>query len=951
MKIKNIITWTFFCGFGIYAQPVVEHSPLFPSLDKPIVITFYADRGSKGLSGHNGDVYAHTGVITDKSTRPSDWKYVKTSWGQNTNSTKLTRIASNEYQFIINDIREYYGVPSSERIIKLAFVFRSADTSKEGKDSGGEDIFISLYENSINLALISPKLSDLEPFIVNQDTVVAIKAKAVTVGSSISSITLSVNGSNVKSSINDSISYLLELNSPGIRLVDIVALDQLDRSDTLSFQIIYNDDVIVEPLPLGVKDGINYNADGSVTLVLHAPYKDFVYVIGDFNNWEIDSNYLMKRTSFDNDTRWWITVNNLQHNKEYLFQYLVDGKLRIADPYTEKVVDPLNDIFIPKSVYPDPISYPFEKTNQIASVIQPGKEDYNWKSLNYNTPNKNDLIIYEMLVRDFVEDHHYLTLIDTLDYLQNLGINAIELMPINEFEGNNSWGYNPSFLFAPDKYYGTSDELKQFIDACHKRGIAVLLDLVINHSYSSSPFVRLYTDGKPTNENPWFNRDHNFANRDAHWGNDWDHESAHTQQIFKRAIDHWMQKYKVDGFRFDFTKGIGNNYKSLSDAWGSLYDKERINLLKQIADNVWSNNSNGIVIMEHLAEDREDRELADYGILLWANANFNFSEAIMGYNGGNNSSLSWTYFKNRGWSSANMVTYMESHDEERVIYKALNYGNSNGNYNVKNLNTSLERLKSAGSILFLLPGPKMIWQFGEVGYDISIDYNGRLGRKPIKWNYLNELNRKNIYNTWSYLIGLRKKHSIFSDPQSKIDTWLNNSIKKIQYSLGKENAILITNFDVKTLQTSVTLPSAGHWYHATLGEKIYIEDNELDVSIPAGTFLLMTDFEIDYLPKGQAKLSVEEIIMPKSLTLHSNYPNPFNGRTSVKIDIDKDNAGYIDLDVYDISGRKIDSIHNGIINKGSHILSWDASNFSAGIYFLKLSAKNSQQTIKLLYVK
>ena len=146
----------------------------------------------------------------------------------------------------------------------------------------------------------------------------------------------------------------------------------------------------------------------------------------------------------------------------------------------------------------------------------------------------------------------------------------------------------------------------------------------------------------------------------------------------------------MDGFRFDFTKGIGNNYKSLSDAWGSLYDKERINLLKQIADNVWSNNSNGIVIMEHLAEDREDRELADYGILLWANANFNFSEAIMGYNGGNNSSLSWTYFKNRGWSSANMVTYMESHDEERVIYKALNYGNSTGNYNVKNLNTSLE---------------------------------------------------------------------------------------------------------------------------------------------------------------------------------------------------------------------------------------------------------------------
>ena len=248
----------------------------------------------------------------------------------------------------------------------------------------------------------------------------------------------------------------------------------------------------------------------------------------------------------------------------------------------------------------------------------------------------------------------------------------------------------------------------------------------------------------------------------------------------------------------------------------------------------------------------------------------------------------------------------------------------------------------------------MIWQFGEVGYDISIDYNGRLGKKPIKWNYLNELNRKNIYNTWSYLVSLRKKHSIFSDPQSKIDTWLNSSIKKIQYSLGEENAILITNFDVKTLQTSVSLPSAGHWYHATLGEKIYVEDNELVVSIPAGTFLLMTDFEIDYLPKGQAKLSVEEIIMPKSLRLHSNYPNPFNPKTVIRYDLPKEAT--VKILIYDMLGRLVTTLADNKHSAGFKQVHWDATNrfgkkVSAGLYLYTIQADDFRQTKKMILLK
>ncbi|WP_243664309.1 alpha-amylase family glycosyl hydrolase [Rhodothermus marinus] len=90
----------------------------------------------------------------------------------------------------------------------------------------------------------------------------------------------------------------------------------------------------------------------------------------------------------------------------------------------------------------------------------------------FERPPAHELVIYELLIRDFVARHDYATLIDTLDYLERLGVNAIELMPVAEFDGNISWGYNPAFHLALDKYYGPADDLKRFVDECHRRGIA-----------------------------------------------------------------------------------------------------------------------------------------------------------------------------------------------------------------------------------------------------------------------------------------------------------------------------------------------------------------------------------------------------------------------------------------------------------------------------------------------
>lgn len=255
---------------------------------------------------------------------------------------------------------------------------------------------------------------------------------------------------------------------------------------------------------------------------------------------------------------------------------------------------------------------------------------------------------------------------DKIGYLKTLGVNAIELMPFNEFEGNDSWGYNPSFYFATDKAYGTSNDFKTFIDACHTNGIAVIMDIVLNHSYGQSPMVRMYQNGdRVSSENPWYNTV--SPNTSYSWGYDFNHESSYTKRFVDSVCAYWMKEYKIDGFRFDFTKGFTN-----TPGDGQQYDPSRIKVLKRIADEIRKRKSNAIIIFEHLADNSEERELSDYGILLWGNMNYNTNEATMGWgeeSGGGSlkGDLSRASYKNRGWNKPNLVSYMESHDEERII--------------------------------------------------------------------------------------------------------------------------------------------------------------------------------------------------------------------------------------------------------------------------------------------
>ena len=936
----NIILF-FFVHILVNGQ-VITSLPAFPTENDSITIFFDATKAQRTeLVGYTGTVYTHTGV----NTNFGEWQYVIGNWGDNSVQPALTRISDDLYKLVIGYPREFYNVTNpAEHITSLNFVFRSADASKQT-----EDIFLELGNG---LKIVRPE-DDL--IFTNLSDTIAVLAVAP---SSVDSLQLFIDSVKQFSVANDTLEYNIITTAYGKSTVKIFAYVDSSISASDSFQYVVNPPIVHEALPSGVTEGINYIDNTTVTLSLFAPNKQFVYIIGDFNNWEIDTTYYMKRTP--NDSTYWLTISGLTPQKEYAFQYFVDGKIKIADPYTEKVLDPWNDKYITNDIYPNLKPYPEGKTTEIVSVLQTAKEQYTWEIQNFNRPEKSNLVIYELWLTNFLQNHTFNTLIDTLNYLDSLGINAIELMPITEFEGNESWGYNPSFYFAVDKYYGPADDLKKLIDECHKRGIAVILDMVLNHSFGQSPFVRLYASGNygpPTSENPWYNV---TARHPFNVGYDFNHESKQTQKLVDRINKFWLTEYKVDGFRYDLSKGFTQKYTGNDvNAW-SQYDQSRIDILKRMADKLWETDSSAYVILEHFAENSEEKVLSDYGMMLWGNLNYNYNEATMGYNTNGKSDFSSVSYKKRGWNNPNLIGYMESHDEERLMYKNLQYGNSTNNYNIKDLNIALNRIKLAAAFFFTVPGPKMIWQFGELGYDYSINYpnNCRLCLKPFRWDYLNNIARVNLYKTFKALILLKNNYSVFRSSDFSINA--SGALKTIHINDTSMNVTIIGNFDVIPKTIVPYFQHTGIWYDYFSGDSLIVTDSLSGINLDPGEFHIYTTVKLP-VPEKDILSDVERITseLPVGFQLYQNYPNPFNPTTTIKYSIatssllakGRTEEGFVTLKIYDVLGREIATLVNEKQSTGSYKVTFDALGLPSGIYFYKLTAGNFSKVKKMILLK
>jgi 1,4-alpha-glucan branching enzyme len=728
------------------------------------------------------------------------------------------------------------------------------------------------------------------------------------------------------------------------------------KTDTLQFYA--SSGVAIAPLPAGVRDGINYESDNTaVTLVLYAPSKNRVSVIGEFpgSNWTEQTQYQMNRTPDGN--YWWLRITGLTAGTEYAFQYLVDGSIKIADPYAEKILDPYNDGTIPSSTYPNLKTYPTGLTTGVVSIVQTGQTAYNWQVTNFNRPDKRNLIIYELLLRDFVGNHDWNTLRDTLNYLKNLGVNAVEIMPFNEFEGNLSWGYNPDFYFAPDKYYGPSNTLKTFIDSCHKKGIAVIMDIALNHSFGLSPLVQLYWDAannRPAANNPWFNP---VAKHPYNVGYDMNHESLATRYFVSRVVEHWLTDYKIDGFRFDLAKGFtqtqtcdntGNNCDV--NAWGA-YDASRIAIWKRYYDTLQLKSPGCYAILEHFAANTEETELSNYGMMLWGNMAYNYQQAAMGF------STDWNFqggiFTNRGWTNPYLVTYMESHDEERMMYKNLQYGNSSGSYNIKDLNTALKRIEMCGAFLFTIPGPKMFWEFGEMGYDFPINYcqdgtvnnNCRTDPKPIHWDYLQNTQRLRLHDIFAALIKLRFNPLYKDDFTSNRISWdLSGAVKYIKLTTDTSNLLVVGNFDVLPQTSTITFQNAGTWYDYLSTATITATGSAQSINLQPGEYHVYLNRNLG----NTVVTAVGNVIPPSDKLTATVYPNPVT-RNSM-IDLQTPESGKVQVDLFNIQGQKIESIFSGFMVKGKHTLSFDQTinKLTSGSYLLTVQVNGKIAPVKII---
>ena len=332
--------------------------------------------------------------------------------------------------------------------------------------------------------------------------------------------------------------------------------------------------------------------------------------------------------------------------------------------------------------------------------------------------------------------------------------------------------------------------------------------------------------------NPWFNLKSEVKHTDNDYGEDWNHDFEPAHEMFTRALQYWLKEYKVDGYRLDLSHGVcGRNVVDAVDNLKDYYAKG----VKAVADDAY-------MILEHWGNTAgTDRpKLIEAGMLCWVNTNNAYCQTTMGWLKDGDS-----------FADANkdgLVTYCESHDEERMQYKARTWGNGD-----LKTNKSARIARVPENIVFnvLLNGSHMLWQFEEIGYDFSINSdldhpNGnnsdyRCNKKPRpEWReYFVDPDRIAAFNKTAQAIQLRTqlKPEVFAGNPTAASITGGKKLRTIQWG---SDVFVAGNFSVDEAQT-VTIPS-GTWYNYYLQAAVGSQQSE--ISLQPGELLILTGEQV-----------------------------------------------------------------------------------------------------------
>lgn len=965
------------CSAYLSAQVSLDVGAI--EVDEPVTITVDINSTDSDCNGLNNPsaVYMHSGIGNNSNAFGFS---VVGNWGQDDGVGQMTSNGDGTYSITITP-QSYYGLSQAEAnaATQIGIVFRNANGTQELKGNGCSDFIFPVGSVAINLTQPSSPT-----VVVNSGDDITVSATILFQGST------TVQGS-FEIYKNDETTPIITGNcgfpnctatiqniTEYAEYTFVGSPQGSSETGATSFEAFVISTVTEQALPAGVEDGINYGADPTkATLVLNAPKKEFIQIAGSFNNYSPTSADIMKR---DPSTgKYWLELTGLTPGQIETYQYWVfdtnpvagsPALVKTADPFSTLVLSPFDDPFIPASSYPNLPTYPEGQEREV-TVLQTGQTPYNWQVTNFQKPKEEDLIVYEILVRDFDINRNYQDLIDRIDYFKDLNVNAIQLMPVMEFEGNESWGYNTAFHMALDKYYGTEDKFKEFVDLCHQNGIAVILDLAINHAFGRNPMVRMWMDdpdndgwGGPSSENPYFNQ---VPQHSYNVGSDFSHTEEEpndpnassndttnpiTNDYVKRVLKHWIVNFKIDGIRWDLTKGFTQNCTGSNEGCTNGYQQDRVDILKSYADYSWSLDPDHYVIFEHLGQENEEKEWANYrlaegkGVMMWGIMNSQYNQLTMGYNSGNN--FNAVGHKSRSqFNGPRVMGYAESHDEERLMYRNIAFGNnSNSSHDVTNLNTALSRMSALGAVTLTVPGPKMIWHFGELGMDNSIftcnngvvnepggtDGDCKLDTKPQpQWteNWLGDPLRRQIHDDWARLIDLKINEPVFEGDYTINSGNLTPRIDIFDTSIPiteLRNVIVLANFDVVAQTVNTSFPTGGNWYDLMdeTGNTTYSAST---VTIAPGQFRIFGN--------QPSTLSTEAFDTNNTFSI---YPNPVNSSF-------KTNKALNSLQVFDITGKLVKSYEGDFTQNDTY----DISDLTQSIYLVKIENSNGQTlTSKLI---
>ena len=696
-------------------------------------------------------------------------------------------------------------------------------------------------------------------------------------------------------------------------------------------------EIVEQSIPQGVNMGPNW-LDGIIYLAVYAPAQPVVQLIifdGSTENGPPIDTLIMKSDPDIMDT-WWIELD--LENGVYDYQYLMLNGSKVPDPLSRIVV------------------------NQRTRIeVGPGgastADDYNWQSVDYIRPQLDTLVIYELHIDDFAAQGDgngtFQSVVDKLDYLSSLGINAIELMPVTQNNSVHNWGYDPTHHLALKGLYGTPESLKYLVDQAHLRGIAVLLDQVWNHirsegplwsiqpDYDLNPYIKIWTDTNPNEVQ-------------ESWGSqDLDHFNLKTIEYVNMVNKIFVDEYRIDGFRFDAGRYIGWDLQQPEIgllAWTSAlyqHDSDIISTVEYLPADPWLIDNTDISSAWH----DSFHDLIKSDIYNQPITTTDLMRQVVGLHEYNNSSNS---FSNRKQA----IKFMLNHDEQSIIQEMVEFANYS-------LDEARYRDKFYSTILFTSLGIPLIFQGQEFGFKSGwLDENGngnwddeKLSYRPVDWNLLETGNGQEHLAHYKKLIKLRKSNPALYRGDF-YDLYRYSNQKTIIYGYKDETldgnddqVVVIANFsNYDQTVTNVPFLSAGTWFDALgHGEDLYTQDGNFgEYQIPSKTAHVYTNNSY------QLESEMNEVVVPNNVNIITCYPNPFNN--SIIINIKALNGIIPKIAIYDLAGKEITAFEKINYFEQNLRVFWDGSDDTGldvptGVYFVRAEINERFQTKKILFLK